>query len=280
MSSRVVIILLLGILTATAARGQQDTKTSGQTPVLQAQATATAENATAPKPGLFYEKDLDLHFNYPVEMRTLDAASDMELGHRNIFGMPGDTDPEHREAIRCTRFVLDVDLPKENAPQRDADIGELWVDDSKEYKESRKAEPIFAKIVIVEFLRDCVPKKLRKKENDVLGSMALSAVSMPGIQRIPQPIWYETANQKIHMNCGVGRPIINGQLASAPIIVMSMATQWRDHLLEWVITSNDAQIFNVLTKSVVQFGNGPWGPMFAPNLGPRGSGTPITVLPK
>jgi hypothetical protein len=250
-------------------------------PVLpHAQTVPKTGDVAAPKPGLFYDKSLDLHFNYPVEMRTLDSAADMEIGHRNIFGMPGDADPEHQEAKRCMKILLDADLPTENAPQRNADIGDLWVDDSKIYKESRKPEPVSAKIMIVELVRDCVPKKLRKKEDDVLGNMALSAVAVPGIGRMPNPIWYEIGRQKIHMNSGVGRPIVNGKLASAPVIIMSMATEWHDHLLEWVFTSNDAEIFNGITKSLVQFGDGPWGPMFAPNIGPKGSGTPMTVLPK
>jgi len=42
----------------------------------------------------------------------------------------------------------------------------------------------------------------------------------------------------------------------------------------------DSAIFNEITKSLVQFGKGPVGPMFAANLGPKGSGTPITILPK
>jgi len=133
---------------------------------------------------------------------------------------------------------------------------------------------------MVELLPDCVPKKLRKKEDDVLASMALSAVSMPGIGRMPKPIWYESGKQKIHMNSGVGRPIVNAQLASAPLIIMSMATQWREHLLAWVFTSNDTEIFNEMTKSMVQFGDGPWGTMFAANIGSKGSGTPMTILPK
>ncbi|MGZ4838670.1 MAG: hypothetical protein ACXVZR_08980 [Terriglobales bacterium] len=128
--------------------------------------------------------------------------------------MPGDADPEH-QAKRCIKILLDADLPAENAPQRNADIGDLWVDDSKAYKESRKPEPVSAKIVIVELVRDCVPKNLRKKEDDVLGNMALSAVALPGIGRMPNPIWYESGRQKIHMNSGVGRPIVNGKLASA-----------------------------------------------------------------
>jgi hypothetical protein len=237
-------------------------------------------DVATPQSGVFYDKNLDLHFNYPVEMRTLDAASDMETGHRNIYGMSGDADSEHQEAKRCMNILFDADLPMENAPKRNADVGDLWVDDSKEYKESRKPEPIYAKIVIGELLRDCVPKKLRKKEDDVLGNMALSAVAVPGIGRMQNPIWYEIGRQKIHMNSGVGRPIVKGNLASAPVIIMSMATQWHDHLLVWMFTSNDAEIFNEITKSLVQFGEGPLAPMFAPNIGPKGSGTPMTVLPK
>jgi hypothetical protein len=177
------------------------------------------------------------------------------------------------------KVLLDADLPAENAPKRNADVGDLWVDDSKAYKESRKPEPVFAKIMIVELVRDCVPKKLRKQEGDVLGNMALSALAVPGIERMPNPIWYEIGRQKIHMNSGVGRPVVNGKLASEPVIIMSMATQWHDHLLEWVFESNDAETFNEITKSLVKFGEGPWEPMFPPNIGPEGSGTPMPVLP-
>ena len=82
------------------------------------------------------------------------------------------------------------------------------------------------------------------------------------------------------MNSGAGRPIVDGHLASAPIIIMSMATQWRAHLLAWVFSSNDTEVFNGITKSLVQFGDGPWEPMLASNVGPRGSGAPMTIAPK
>jgi hypothetical protein len=246
----------------------------------QTQATTNDKGAGPAKPGTFYDKELDLSFNYPVEMRTLDMRADMESGHKNVFGTSGADDPEHQESVRCMHPLLDAELPQDRAPQRMASLDGIWVDDSKEYKESRKAQPIFAKIVLVELDRSCVPKKLRKKENDVLGSMALSAVAMPGIQRMPKPLWYEIGTQKIHMNSGAGRPLVNGQLDPAPMMIMSMATEWRSHLLEWVFTSNDTEIFNEITKSLVRFGDGPWGPMFAGNIGPKGSGTPMTILPK
>lgn len=51
-------------------------------------------------------------------------------------------------------------------------------------------------MVMVDLLPDCVPKKFRKKEDEVLASMALSPVSMPGIGRMPKPIWYEIGKQK------------------------------------------------------------------------------------
>jgi hypothetical protein len=267
---------------AVLAIDQQNPKPSnGQNTESQASTAPEAHELTSQSDsGRFYDKGLEVHFNYPVEMKLLDGSSDMEIGHRNIFGMPGDTDPEHQEAKRCMKIILDACLPADKAPNRAADIQGLWVDDSKEYRESRKPEAIYAKILMVELLPDCVPKKLRKKEDDVLASMALSAVSMPGIGRMPKPIWYESGKQKIHMNSGVGRPIVNAQLASAPLIIMSMATQWREHLLAWVFTSNDTEIFNEMTKSMVQFGDGPWGTMFAANIGSKGSGTPMTILPK
>lgn len=232
------------------------------------------------QPGVFYDKELDLAFNYPIEMRALDMRADMDSGHLNVFGVPGDNDPEHKEAKRCMRPLLDTELPQDKAPQRLASLDDVWVDDSKEYKESRKPQPIFAKILLVELERSCVPKKLQKKEGDLLGSMALSAVALPGIQRMPKPLWYEIGTQKIHMNSGAGRPIVNGRLDPAPIMIMSMATQWRGHLLEWVFTSNDTEIFNEITKSRVRFGNGAWAAMFPANIGSKGSGIPMTILPK
>ncbi len=87
--------------------------------------TATAEL------GRFYDKDLVLHFNYPIEMRTLDASAAMERGHQNIYGVPGDTDPEHLEAKRCLRPLLAVELTEHKAPQRPANLDGVWVDDSK-----------------------------------------------------------------------------------------------------------------------------------------------------
>lgn len=267
---------------AVAVGGEENAKLSNRESTQPQTSTAppVPQLASESNSGKFYDKEMDLHFNYPIEMKLLDAASDMEIGHHNIFGMSGDTDPEHQQAERCMKILLDVCLAADKAPQRNADIKDLWVDDSKQYKESRKAQPIYAKILMVELSPDCVPKKFRKKEDDVLASMALSPVSLPGIGRMPKPIWYEIGKQKIHMNSGVGRPIVNGEVAPAPLIIMSMATQWRGHLLDWVFTSNDTEIFNEMTKSVVRFGDGPWSPMFAPNIGPNGSRTPMTILPK
>jgi len=229
--------------------------------------------------GKFYDKELDLHFNYPREMKVLDGKAEMETGHENLFGEAGEKDPEHRQAARCIRFHLALDLPKENAPQHMANDGGLWIDDTKEYKDSRKPQPIFAKIVVMEFLPACLPKPTPKNFDGALASMARDLVSLPGLLPAPKPLWYEVAKQKIHMNWSIGRFKMNGHLDEAPMIVMAMSTEWRGHLLMWAFTSNDASIFNQLTKSLVQFGDGPWGQMFPGNLGPSGSGTPLNILP-
>lgn len=267
LTAETMTVLLLGVMLGiTPASVQQEAQPNAKKPTSQL--------------GEFYDKGLDLHFNYPVEMHILDANADMESGHQSVYGVSGENDPEHQKAKRCVRPFLDAELPVDKAPKRAANLDGVWVDDTKEYKESRKPEPVFAKMVFVEILRDCLPKKLQKNENDALGSIALGFVSEPGIERMPKPLWYEIGKQKIHMNSGAGRPTINGQLASAPIFIMSMTTQWRGHLLAWVFTSNDTETFNQMTKSLVKFGDGAWGPMFAANIGPNGSGTPMIILPK
>ena len=265
-------------ITATPSSGQHGAKANVDKPAPQTGAGRKAGAVTPPKPGEFYDKNLALHFNYPTEMRTLNSHADIDRGHQNISGASGANDPEHSEG--CDRPLLDAELPQNNAPHRAANLDGVWVDDSKESKESRKPEPISAHILMMEVVRDCLPQELQKNENDALGSIALSLVSKPGIKRMPTPMWYEIDKQKIHMNSGAGRPIVDGRLASAPIIIMSMATEWRGHLLAWVFTSNDTEVFNGITKSLVQFGDGPWGPMLESNVGPRGSGAPMTIAPK
>ena len=270
-----LVLMVLGVFWN--SQGQQSSQPeshSGQA------ALATQDSGSGGKPGEIYVSDLDLRFNYPVEMRALDARADMESGHMNIYGTSGENDPEHAEAKRCIRPLLDAELPKEKAPERLSNMDGVWVDDTKEYKDSRRPQPIFAKIVLIELARQCVPRKLQKKEDDVLGTMAMTAVSEPGLQRMPKPIWYEIGKQKIHMNSSAGRPVVNGQLDPAPIIVMAMTTEWRGHLLAWVFTANDTEIFNEITKSLVRFGDGPWSPMFAANIGAKGAGTPINTLPR
>jgi hypothetical protein len=279
-SGKQVLAVSLTLVGALLGNNQAHSNPNTVTTAPQQESGAKPSKPKPPEPGKFYDEQLDLHFNYPVEMRVLDANADIESGHQNIYGAPGGNDPEHQESIRCMRPLLDLELPPENAPQRLADVGDMWVDDTQAYKDSRKPEPIFAKIFFAEVVKSCLPPKLQKNENDVLGNIALSVVSEPGIQRMAQPIWYEIGKQKIHMNSGMGRPVANGQVATAPIIIMAMATQWRGHLLVWMFTSNDVEIFNEITKSQVEFGSGPWGPMFAASVGPKGSGTPMTVLPK
>ena len=65
----VVLICSAGI---SATLHAQETAEQGPNPQ-QMQISTDAKDAGSAKPGIFYDKDLDLSFNYPVEMRTLDA---------------------------------------------------------------------------------------------------------------------------------------------------------------------------------------------------------------
>jgi hypothetical protein len=274
----VLTILFAGfIFVPTSSNSQQAAKPDAKASPPPPQATTKTSEKPSPKPGEFYNKDLDLHFNYPIEMQMSDASALMESGHKFIYGVSGESDPEHQEVKRCTRFLLSADLPEDKAPQRVADIEDVWVDDSKEYKESRKPVPIFATIVMLELLRECLPKDAQADKDDILAGIAKDSVSEPGIQLMGKPLWYEVGKQNIHMNAGVGRPIANGELSPAPIIVMSMATEWRGHFLAWVFTSDDTEIFNEITKSQVQFGDGAWGAMYPATIGPHGM--PMAIAP-
>jgi hypothetical protein len=272
------MILVCGLMTS--ASSQQEAKPEARASASKTARRQKTKQVTEAKPGEFYDKELDLHFHYPIEMRTLDASAEKEHGHQDLSGVSGANDPEQVDAKRCERPLLEAELPEEKGPQRVANLDGVWTDESKEYRESRKPEPVSAKILMIEIVRDCLPAELQKNENDALGSIAMSFVSEPGIKRIPRPLWYELGHQKIHMNSGAGRRIVNGKLASAPVLIMSMTTQWRGHLLAWVFTSNDTQIFNEITKSLVQFGDGEWEQMFKANVGPKISGTPLTSVPK
>ena len=269
---RKLLLPLICVLAVMPSIGQQEARPDVQTPSLKTRPKASVADIV--KPGEFYNRDLDLHFNFPVEMRAQDPREAMEKGHQNVYGVSGASDPEHREAERCARPLLDAELPEDDAPKRPASLAGVWVDEPKQ----RRPEPITATILMVEIMRDCLPKELQNNEDAALGNIALSFVSMDGIERMPKPIWYETGNQKIHMNSGAGRPAANGERLSSPIIIMSMSTQWRGHLLAWVFTSNDTEILNEITKSLVRFGDGPWGPMFAANIGQGGK--PMTILPR
>jgi hypothetical protein len=96
-------ILLLGSMLATMfASGQQEAKPNTETKSQTGKERQTSD-VTAGKPGELYDKNLEMHFNYPVEMRTLDFSAEMESGHQNIYGISGENDPEHQEAKRCIR---------------------------------------------------------------------------------------------------------------------------------------------------------------------------------
>lgn len=233
-----------------------------------ASGTLTVADPRIVKPGDFYDEQLNLHFNYPMVMRNLDANTEMESGHQALFGKSGAGDPEHEESKRCFRPLLVAELPSDKAPARAANMDGVWVDDTKEYKDSRRPVPIFARILLVEVPRNCIPKKLLKSENDLLGNLTLSTVSAFGIQPMATPLLLDIGGQKLHINSGASRPVVNGHLSPAPIFVLAVSTSWRDHVLLWTFLSNDTEALNGITKSRVQFGNGTWGVMFPADVGP------------
>jgi len=131
-----------GVPSSSGIGSQADATANAQISTPQTGPGLNTSAAAAAKPGEFHDKELGLHFNYPVEMQTVDASSAMDRGHMNIYGVSGENDPEHQEAKRCMRPLLATQLPEDKAPQRTASLDGVWVDDSKEYKESRHSSEV------------------------------------------------------------------------------------------------------------------------------------------
>lgn len=95
-------------------------------PIISSSTTNAPESGTdaASEAGIFYDKDLDLRFEYPVEMRTEDPLEEMRRGQRNVYGVSAKNDPEHQQAERCMLPLFYAELSGDKAPQRPADLGE------------------------------------------------------------------------------------------------------------------------------------------------------------
>jgi hypothetical protein len=240
---------------------------SGQQPV--PKETESAPPASFSQPGIFYDNTLDLHFYYPLEMPRTDMPSAAEHPSPEGLGQSAPGDRQRDEAAACLRIMLRADLPADKAGTRPATL------DGTVRVPSPGNEGIRATIQLFEVDMNCVCKALRKKRDAAMREIAGTITHVREMEKMGPPLWYGLGTQKVHMSAAVGRLNPGEQ----PVLMMAMVTDYKHHVLMWIVHSNDAETFNSLTKSRVQFGGQPAFPLFAADVGPNGF-TGVNILPK
>jgi hypothetical protein len=233
-------------------------------------AAGKPEGAQTATPGIFYAKDLDLHFYYPEEMIAADLPKQSNAEEMAGIGksQPGDTARDGSEA--CLRTMLRAELPAGKAGTRLATLGAI------ENVPSVEQERVTATIWLFEVDMDCVCAAMRKKRDAAMRDISATITQAQGMTRMGPPLWYDLGKQKVHMSFAAGRHNPNER----PVLIMDMVTDYKQHVLMWIVQSNDAETFNFLTKSAVQFEGASPLPLFPANVGPQGfGGIPMKILP-
>jgi hypothetical protein len=226
---------------------------------------------TSPTPGIFYQRELDLHFYYPVEMVASDPTKITDADRTAGIGksQPGDSEREGSKA--CLRVMLRADLPADKVGTRMATLGAI------ENTPSPESESVTGTIWLFDVDMNCVCAAMRKKRDAAMRDISATITQAQGMTRTGPPLWYDLGKQKTHMSAALGRHNPN----EGPVLMMDVVTDYRSHVLMWIVQSNDAETFNALTKSTVQFDKSPALPLFPANVGPQGfGGVPMKILPR
>lgn len=214
-----LIISLAVLLAAPASFGQK-----GETPPY---------DPAPPKDGIsaYTNQDLELTLYYPKEFvpRTAeDLQAVMERGHRAAYGTDPKTDPEHIEAVRCSRTLFYATSEGNNGNES-ADTANNSADT----------------ILVVDFDRSCLPKKL--KGDKALSALAGSILHAPGqVQLVPQMWFVAGGNRRVHSgmagtmftpaSCS-GNSNSGTDCSGVPLFVVAAAVEQREHYIVVVYLS-------------------------------------------
>jgi hypothetical protein len=193
---------------------------------------------TSPAPGIFYQRDLDLHFYYPEEMVASDPTKISDADRTAGIGKskPGDSERDGSKA--CLRTMLRADLPADKAVTRMATLGAI------ENTPSPEQERVTGTIWLFDVDMNCVCAAMRKKRDAAMRDISATITQAQGMTRMGPPLWYDLGKQKIHMSATIGRHNPNER----PVLMMDMVTEYHGHVLMWIVQSNDAETFNALTN--------------------------------
>ncbi|HEX4038794.1 MAG TPA: hypothetical protein VHX37_12110 [Acidobacteriaceae bacterium] len=191
---------------------------------------------------------LQLTFSYPAELQRVDEKGAAASGQRMVYGESALPDAQHSSApAACTTTVLALGI----GPAK----GE--------------AGPI-ASLTLFDIDLHCLPPKAAKSKSlmkTTLEGFASQGVTELGMIPVAPAAGYPLAGYRAYFAASQGTPVEKTDLQSSQSQVMAVITvAANEHILAWMLQSNDLEFFNRMLTSRVAFGPGPGQPLFPAGL--------------
>jgi len=217
----------------------------------QAQAPRAGGTAAAPNPGpmkTYTNPALQLAFSYPAELQTMDGKGSAASGQRMVYGENALPNAEHTSgpaACTTTLLALGTQPPKGQAGAA-------------------------ASLTLFDIDLRCLPPKAAKSKsvmNTALRGFASQGVTELGMMPVSEPVSYPLDGHRAYFAASQGTPVTKTDLQSNQSEMMAVVTvAANEHILAWMLESDDLEFFNRMLESRVAFGPEPGQPLFPAGL--------------
>jgi hypothetical protein len=216
---------------------------------LLAACVVTAE-AQVKQPGVYYDAATGLTMRYPVELVVRDdPQKSIDEGHVAAYGSMQNEAKEHRLATKCMKPILLADLPGGSS------------------EGSQRTGASTATLLMFEFIasKECKAGFKYKDNEAVAGGVAQTAIQLPGVTPLSQPLWFDFGKQKLHATfAAVG--LQNTSPEQPHWLILTAAMLYHGHILGWILKADWLNTFNDLTKTSIELDDGKAYPLVPFNL--------------
>ncbi len=218
---------------------------------------AGAQNPTGPgmpQPAgaaahVYTNAGLGLTFSYPAELQPRDAGDADALGQRMVNGENTDPNSAPSGPAPCTKALLALRAGAERAGPAAGRVADLTLFDIDLH---------------------CLPPKAVKNKKllyTTLRGFAAQGVTLLGMMPVGDPVGYLLEGRPAYFAASQGTPVTTAEVEGGESEVMAVvAVATGEHIVAWMIESNDLGLFNRMLGSSVEFGAGPPQPLFPAGL--------------
>ncbi len=199
--------------------------------------------------GVFHETSTGLTMRYPVELAVRDAQKSIDEGHVAVFGSMQNEAGTHELASRCIKPILLAQLsggsPQENQPSGAS----------------------AATLLLFEFIanKECKAGFKYKDDEKVTGGIAQTAIQLPGATALSGPLYFDLGKQKLHITfAALGLQNISPDQPHA--LIATAAMRYHGHILGWILSADQLNTFNDLSKTSIELDDGKVYPLVPFNL--------------